>query len=100
PVVVTVSPDPAMAAQQAEALRAWRSCRRVVRLHDADTTRGALLLEDLCPGTPLREGWAMHEVLPLLAELMTAPLPRRRPALAPVRARVDVMFELARRRLD
>jgi streptomycin 6-kinase len=99
PVVLTLTPDTTVAEEEAHGLRAWAACRHVVRLHEADEERGVLLLEELRPGSPLSVGWEMAEVLPLLADLMTSPLPSGPTGLAPVGARVDFMFDLARRRL-
>jgi hypothetical protein len=43
PLVLKLTPDPEIAADEAAALDAWMACRRVVTLHDADLDRGAEL---------------------------------------------------------
>ena len=53
-VVLKLTPDPAIAAGEAGALRAWAANPQAVDLLDADLDAGALLLEQLIPGTKLR----------------------------------------------
>ncbi|MGH3189240.1 MAG: aminoglycoside phosphotransferase family protein [Streptosporangiaceae bacterium] len=50
-VVLKLTPDPAIANEEAIALRAWAATRHVVDLLDADLEAGALLLESIEPGT-------------------------------------------------
>lgn len=69
PMVLKLTPDPKIAADEVTALDAWMSCRHVVALHDADLGRGALLLDRVLPGTRLADEpgrWTLEEVLPVL----------------------------------
>jgi len=50
-VVLKLTPDPAIANEEAMALRAWTATPHVVDLLDADLETGALLLEKIEPGT-------------------------------------------------
>src|ERR1700761_7804722 len=50
-VVLKLTPDPAIAADEAGALRAWAPNPQAVDLLDADLDAGTLLLEQLVPGT-------------------------------------------------
>jgi streptomycin 6-kinase len=54
-VVLKLTPEPPIAAQEARALRAWAGTPHAVDLLAADTGDGALLLERIEPGTPVRE---------------------------------------------
>jgi streptomycin 6-kinase len=104
PLVLKLTPELKIAAEEAAALDAWMACRHVVMLHDADLDRGALLLERLLPGTPLAdepERWPLGEVAPVLSGLW--PQPSRLGAgsgLPELRERADFLFELTRRRLE
>jgi streptomycin 6-kinase len=51
--VLKLTPDPQIARQEADGLRAWAECPRVVRVLDTDLDAGAILLEGLVPGTQL-----------------------------------------------
>jgi streptomycin 6-kinase len=74
PAVLKLSPEVELAAEEARALRAWEATGRVpaVLEHDDD---GALLLEEVVPGTPIRDGppREMEELLALLGGLHAAP---------------------------
>ncbi|MEJ2852264.1 MULTISPECIES: aminoglycoside phosphotransferase family protein [unclassified Saccharothrix] len=92
PVVLKLTPDPDIARQELDALRAWEPSPRMVRVLSADVERGALLLEGLDPGTP-----ATYDP-PRMAELLDAlHIPPRGdfPTLAD---RVDFVFTLLARR--
>ncbi|MFJ6673637.1 aminoglycoside phosphotransferase family protein [Actinosynnema sp. NPDC091369] len=91
PVVLKVTPEPPIAAQEVAALRAWEPSPRMVRVLEADPARGALLLEGLVPGTPAADGPGLAEVL---RELHIAP-PEGFP---PLSERVDFLFGVLRRR--
>lgn len=65
PMVLKLTPDPKIAADEVTALDAWMGCRRVVALHDADPGRGALLLDRVLPDTRLADEpgrWTLEEV--------------------------------------
>ncbi|QQQ79771.1 phosphotransferase [Saccharothrix sp. 6-C] len=91
PVVLKVTPEPAIAAQEHAALRAWEPSPRVVRVLRADPARGALLLEGLVPGTPAADG-------PGLAEVLRALHVPPRGDFPPLSERVDFVFGVLRRR--
>ncbi|MFI8003058.1 aminoglycoside phosphotransferase family protein [Streptomyces sp. NPDC086010] len=95
-----LTPDPVIAAEEAEALAAWAGTASVVNLLAEDPGSGALLLAEVRPGTPVRQsGWSLPQVGALLRELrMPAPVPRRAPVLRPLARRVEFLFELAARR--
>lgn len=103
-LVLKLTPDPEIAADEAAALGAWMACRRVVTLHDADLDRGALLLERVLPGTRLADEadrWPLEEVVPMLAGLWQRPAwPGAGPGLPELRERAEFMFGMTRRRLD
>lgn len=100
PVVLKLTPDATIAAEEHAALRAWEPSPRVVRVLEADVPAGALLLEGLVPGTPLGGSGAVGPVpverlADLLRELHAPPPPPGFPTLA---ERVDYIFGLFRRR--
>ncbi|WP_380283367.1 aminoglycoside phosphotransferase family protein [Kitasatospora purpeofusca] len=96
-VWLKLTPDPAVAGQEAAALRAWRGVPSVVRLLEADAGAGALLLADVAPGTALRErGWRTAEVAGLLGALRSVPVAGV--ALPPLAERVEFLFGLTGRR--
>lgn len=104
PLVLKLTPEPKIAADEATALAAWRACRHVVLLHDADLDHGALLLERVLPGTRLADEpdpWPLADVVPVLSGLWQRPAPLgARSALPELRERADFVFEMTRRRLD
>lgn len=64
-MVLKLSPDLKIAADEATALDLWSALPLVVQLHDADLARGALLLERLCPGARLQDEpdrWPLADV--------------------------------------
>lgn len=78
PVVLKLTPDPEIAAQEAVALRAWAATPQVVGLLDADAAAGALLLEAVQPGTKVSDWPALPplaDVAGLLTALRQAPAP-------------------------
>ncbi|MGJ3560380.1 hypothetical protein ACR6C2_25115 [Streptomyces sp. INA 01156] len=53
-----LTPESALAREEAEALRAWAGTPSVVTLLAEDVAAGALLLEHVEPGVPVRQqGW-------------------------------------------
>ncbi|GGK74772.1 aminoglycoside O-phosphotransferase [Planomonospora parontospora subsp. parontospora] len=94
-----LTPEPAICAAEALALRAWAGSPHVVRLIDADEGAGALLLEAVEPGTPV-SGLAVppspDQVSALLRSLRVKEVPA---GLPPLRERVEFLFDLTRRRL-
>jgi streptomycin 6-kinase len=69
-VVLKLTPDPAIANEEAIALRAWSATPHAVDLLDADLEAGALLLENIEPGTKVSDE---PQVPPVneIAELLT-----------------------------
>jgi streptomycin 6-kinase len=69
-VVLKLTPDRAIANEEATALRAWAATPHAVDLIDADPEAGALLLENIEPGTKVSDE---PEVPPVneVAELLT-----------------------------
>lgn len=71
-VVLKLTPDPAIANEEAIALRAWAATPHAVDLLDADLDAGALLLENIEPGTKISDEPQVppvHEVAELLTGL-------------------------------
>ena len=71
-VVLKLTPEPAMANEEAIALRAWAPTPHAVDLLDADLEAGALLLENIEPGTKASDEPQVppvHEIAELLAGL-------------------------------
>lgn len=102
-VVLKLTPSPPIAAQEAAALRAWSACQHVVALLDHDVERGALLLESVQPGTTLSDdsrGWSLDDVAPMFAELWQPAPAGAGDGLPDLSERVEVIFLLARRRLE
>ncbi|MEU5695310.1 aminoglycoside phosphotransferase family protein [Actinosynnema sp. NPDC020468] len=91
PVVLKVTPEPGIAAEEVAALGAWASSPGVVSVLESDVAAGAVLLEGLVPGTPVTYGPALVGVL----ETLHVPPPAGFRSLAD---RVDFMFGLAARR--
>lgn len=101
PLVLKLTPDLRIAADEATALDAWASSPHVVSLVDANLSEGALLLESIHPGTKLSESaqrWSLDEVAPMLADL-AAPRPARaRRELPGLGERLDFLFDLTAKR--
>ncbi|MFI9813378.1 aminoglycoside phosphotransferase family protein [Saccharothrix variisporea] len=91
-VVLKLTPDPEIARQELDALRAWEPSPRMVRVLESDVDSGALLLEGLEPGTP-----ATYDPQRMVELVQALHLPPRGdfPTLA---RRVDFVFELLARR--
>ncbi|MDX3073421.1 aminoglycoside phosphotransferase family protein [Streptomyces sp. NPDC088354] len=102
PVWLKVTPEPAIAREEAEALRAWEGTPSVVPLLARDLTAGALLLGDVEPGVPVRQlAWRLTEAAALLRDLRAAsPVPGEHSVLRPLSDRVGFLFGLADRRLS
>lgn len=99
-VVLKLTPDPAIAAGEAAALRAWAAIPQAVDLLDADLDAGALLLEELIPGTKLadRPGpLPLAAVAALLTTLREAPASSAGP-LPTLTDRIDFIFGLITQR--
>ncbi|MFF4341777.1 aminoglycoside phosphotransferase family protein [Kitasatospora sp. NPDC001540] len=98
-VWLKLTPEPAIAREEAEALRGWASVPSVVPLLAADLPAGALLLADVLPGTPVRQlGWRLPELASLLRDLRTPVAPTAGSVLRPLAHRVGLVFDLAERR--
>jgi streptomycin 6-kinase len=102
-MVLKLSPDLKIAADEATALDLWSASPHVVRLHDADLERGALLLERLQPGTRLHDEpdrWPLADVALLLADLAQTAWIGAGTRLPHLGDRVDFVFDLTRQRLS
>ncbi|MFC8720800.1 aminoglycoside phosphotransferase family protein [Kitasatospora sp. NPDC057198] len=98
-VWLKLTPEPAIAREEAEALGHWAATPSVVPLLAADLAAGALLLGDVPPGTPVRRlGWELPEVAVLLAQLRVPVVPGAGSVLRPLADRVGFVFDLAERR--
>ncbi len=100
-----LTPDPTVAAQEAEALRLWRDGGRTPRLLAAAPREGALLLAavegpDGRPAPPLREATErrLADVAGLLTAIRGHP-PGRGGGLPSLAERVEFLFDLTLRRL-
>ncbi|MDF3301449.1 aminoglycoside phosphotransferase family protein [Streptomyces tropicalis] len=100
-VWLKLTPEPAIAREEAEALRAWTATPAVVGLLESDLSAGALLLEDVQPGVPAgRLARGLPEVAGLLRGLRAAsPAPGGPSVLRPLSHRIAFLFDLAGRRL-
>jgi streptomycin 6-kinase len=99
-VVLKLTPDPAIAREEAVALRAWAASPRAVTLLDTDLGAGALLLERLRPGIKLRDASpppAAREMAELLTGLRVEAreLSGQLPSLG---QRIEFIFNLIRKR--
>ncbi|MEU3771274.1 aminoglycoside phosphotransferase family protein [Amycolatopsis keratiniphila] len=97
--VLKLTPDHAIAASEAAALRAWDGCSRVVQVLDTELGDGAILLEGIDPGTELLDAgvdvpWA--EVGDLLVQIHAVAPP---PEFSTLEDRVVFMYDLAERGL-
>ncbi|MER5555107.1 aminoglycoside phosphotransferase family protein [Streptomyces sp. NPDC002793] len=101
PVWLKLTPEPVIAREEAEALRAWAGTPSVVTLLAVDLDAGALLLEDVEPGVPVRQlTWTLPEVAALLRELRVSSPPRgEHSVLRPLSHRIDFLFDMTDRRL-
>ncbi|MFI0037682.1 hypothetical protein ACH4NS_19665 [Streptomyces mutabilis] len=96
-----LTPEPGIAREEAEALRAWAKTPSVVTLLAQDLAAGALLLQDVEPGVQVSQrAWNLTEVAALLRDLrVSAPAPGQHSVLRHLSHRVDFMFDLTDRRL-
>ncbi|MFD4247326.1 aminoglycoside phosphotransferase family protein [Streptomyces sp. NPDC058525] len=96
-----LTPDLEIASAESEALHAWADTSRVVKLLAQDLAVGALLLEDVKPGVPMRQlTWSLPEAAALLRELrVPSPARGQGSVLQPLAHRVSFLFELTDRRL-
>lgn len=103
-LVLKLTLDPEIAADEAAALDAWMACRHVVTLHDADLDHAALLLERVLPGVRLADEadrWPLEEVVPVLADLWQTPVwLGAGSGLPELRERAAFVFDITQRRLD
>ena len=103
-LVLKLTPDLKIAADEATALDAWKTRHHVVTLHNAGLDRGALLLERVLPGSRLADEpgrWTLGEVAPVLSDLWRQPFwLGAGSGLPELRERADFVFELTRRRLE
>ncbi|MFI5547836.1 aminoglycoside phosphotransferase family protein [Streptomyces sp. NPDC051815] len=101
PVWLKLTPEPSIAREEAEALRAWAEVPSVVTLLEADPAAGALLLEDVEPGVQVRElSWSVPDVAVLLRDLRgAAPAPGEHSVLRPLSHRIGFLFDLTDRRV-
>ncbi|MEV0689734.1 aminoglycoside phosphotransferase family protein [Streptomyces sp. NPDC050388] len=99
-VWLKLTPESALAREEAEALRAWAGTPSVVTLLAEDVAAGALLLEDVEPGAPVRQSARnLPEVAALLRDLRVAPPgPGERSVLRPLSHRIGFLFDLVDRR--
>ncbi len=102
PVWLKLTPEPSIAREEAEALRAWARTPSVVTVLADDPAAGALLLEDVEPGVPVRQrAWRLPEVAALLRDLRAvSPVPGEHSVLRPLSHRVDFLYDLTGRRLQ
>ncbi|MDO0929569.1 aminoglycoside phosphotransferase family protein [Streptomyces sp. TG1A-8] len=100
-VWLKLTPEPLIAREEAEALRAWADTPSVVTLLAVDLAAGALLLENVEPGVPVRQlVWNLPEVAALLRDLRASPPgPGEHSVLRPLSHRTDFLFDLTERRL-
>ena len=100
-VCLKLTPEPAIAREEAEALRAWADTPSVVTLLARDLAAGALLLGNVEPGVPMRQlAWNLPEVAVLLRDLRVFSLvPGEQSVLQPLSHRIDFLFDLTDRRL-
>ncbi|MFI0240588.1 aminoglycoside phosphotransferase family protein [Streptomyces sp. NPDC016845] len=100
-VWLKLTPEPGIAREEAEALRAWEATPSVVTLLAEDLAAGALLLENVEPGVPVRQlAWSLPEVAALLRDLrIRTPGPGKHSVLRPLSHRIDFTFDLTDRRL-
>ncbi|MFD5477662.1 hypothetical protein [Streptomyces hawaiiensis] len=69
-VWLKVTPEAAIAEEEAEALSLWTGTSSVVNVLARDLTVGALLLEDVEPGQPVKRlGWRLPDVAVVLRNL-------------------------------
>ncbi|GCD46547.1 aminoglycoside phosphotransferase family protein [Streptomyces paromomycinus] len=79
-----LTPEPALAREEAAALTAWAGTPSVVTLLAQDLEAGALLLEDVEPGVPVRRlDRRLPEVAALLRDLRAPAAPPGAPAPPP-----------------
>ncbi|MEV7213401.1 aminoglycoside phosphotransferase family protein [Kitasatospora cineracea] len=98
-VWLKLTPEPAIARAEAEALRHWSATPSMVALLAANLPAGALLLADVRPGTTLRQrGWNLPEVASLLRDLRVPAAPEAGSVLRPLADRVGFLLDLAERR--
>lgn len=95
-----LTPEPSIAREEAEALRAWAGTPSVVSLLAEDLAVGSLLLENVEPGVPARRlAWNLHDIAALLRDLQVSPPESQaHSALRPLSHRIDFLFDLTDRR--
>ena len=97
PAILKVTPDAAIAATEAFALRGWAPSGRVPAVWDADPDAGALLLEAIAIHAPLPDqaaGVTIEQIAGLIRDLHGSGAPVTGPGVGPLADRVDVIFGL------
>lgn len=98
-VWLKLTPDPLVAAEEAEALTAWAASPSVVSLLDQDLGMGALLVANVEPGVPVKHlPWQVSEAAAMLRDLRTF-TPVAESVLRPLSDRIDFMYDLTSRKL-
>lgn len=100
--VLKLSPDRSLGVAEASALAALRTSGRVPRLLEFDEEMGALLMEEIQPGTPLadsRAAVALEAIAGLVRDLHSAPGEDVIESFPPLIERVEFVFELWGKRL-
>jgi streptomycin 6-kinase len=102
PVWLKLTPDPVIASEEAEALQAWAGTPSVVTVLAHDAAEGALLLDSVEPGLPVKHlPWRLPDAAVLLRELRASPAqPGAHSVLRPLSHRVGFLFDLTGRRLS
>jgi streptomycin 6-kinase len=99
-VWMKLTPDPVVAAEEAEALTAWAGTPSVVTLLEQDLDVSALLLASIEPGTPVGQtAWQLPEAAALLRDLRTFSPTVGETVLRPLNDRVDFLYDLTSRKL-
>jgi len=97
PAMLKVTPDAAIAATEAFALRGWAPSGRVPAVWDADPDLGAILIEAIAGETTLSDraaGVTLEQIAGLIRDLHGSGAPVTGPGVGPLADRVDVIFGL------
>jgi len=99
--VLKITPDRDRLAREAAALSSWRTTAHAPAVLAVDESAGALLLEEIEPGTPLVESPAypsIEAMSALVSSLHGAG--RRDPRFRPVAARIGYLFDSGRKHYE